>query len=626
MWLAETGAHRAISGSDGRFRLGGLRPGAWAITATDHARYAKAPTIVGLGVAEQVSDVELLIGAGPVIRGRVVDTTGAPAASVQVSASARGEDSEAGADAQGAFALEGLAPGDYVLTASSATYLPAGATRVPLGTRDVDGVVLTVQRAATLQGHVEPRQVCDIQQEPEDRPGAMLALAPSTTSGADGEFALGPVGDGTAKLTARCASGDQGQVEVKVAPGMPETILKVTPGGSIAGHVVDGEGKPVAGVSVMASNVASGEHTTIRNGMVTSGVQGLTDAAGAYQLVGLSPGPYRMSVLDRGKPLPLRGRPPAVELAASEHKTSVDLAIDRPTGVITGTVTGPDGKPLADAWVSAQQDLIAMLDGARGDADRTDRPVSRTLVVENREGSGGVPDATAPPALTDAQGHYEIRGLPHGTYTVIAEAQRGQLRARATEIKPDATVDLQALGVTALSGTVTGPAGPTGLFSIELEGPTRAQRSFTDGKFSFGRVDPGSYTVRVQSSDGNAERKVDVTPNQPATLDITLAANAVVIGKLVDASGKPLAGLPVVLTPDHGDGRLQVQISGPPPTSGPDGSFRLEHRAERCALMVMRPPRPFSRPGLALEPGKTLDLGAITVDTPPAGSGAPPRP
>jgi len=248
------------------------------------------------------------------------------------------------------------------------------------------------------------------------------------------------------------------------------------------------------------------------------------------------------------------------------------------------------------------------------------------MVVEDRDGPGGAPDSSFPPALTDAQGHYEIRGLPHGTYTVIAEAQRGQLRGRATGIKPDATVDLQALGVTTLSGTVTSPAGPTALFSVELEGPTRAQRSFTDGKFSFGRVDPGTYTVRVQSTDGNAEAKVTVTPNQPTTVDIALAANAVVIGRLVDTAGKPIAGQAVTLVPDSGDGHLQLQLEGPPPTTGPDGSFRLEHRAERCILIVMRPPRPFTMRGLQLEAGKTLDLKTITVDSPAAGSGSPPRP
>jgi hypothetical protein len=179
--------------------------------------------------------------------------------------------------------------------------------------------------------------------------------------------------------------------------------------------------------------------------------------------------------------------------------------------------------------------------------------------------------------------------------------------------------------VTSLSGTVTGPSGPAALFSVELDGPSRNQRSFTGGTFAFDHVDPGSYTVRVQSSDGTGEARVDVAPDPPARVAITLTASAVVIGRLVDPAGKPLAGQAVVLTPDRGDGRLQVQLDGPPPTTGPDGSFRLEHRAEPCALLVMRPPSPFTRRGLALVAGQTLDLGTITVDAPPAGSGAPPH-
>jgi hypothetical protein len=125
MLLAETGAHRVTSGGDGRFRLGGLRPGAWELSATDHARFSKTPTIIGLGVAEQVSDVELLIGAGPVIRGHVVDTTGAPATGVQIRAISRGEGTDGKADVAGAFTLEGLRPGDHTLIANADTCRPA---------------------------------------------------------------------------------------------------------------------------------------------------------------------------------------------------------------------------------------------------------------------------------------------------------------------------------------------------------------------------------------------------------------------------------------------------------------------------------------------------------------------
>jgi hypothetical protein len=622
--LAETGARRAMSGGDGRFRLAGLRPGAWELGATHQGRYARAETIIGLGIAEQVSDVELMIGKGPVIRGRVVDDSGAPAPDAAVRAFARGEGTSSKADAQGAFTLEALPPGDYLVTASADTYLPSSPARVTLADQDVDGVVVTVRRAARLKGHVEPRQECSIRVELDERREPLWMMSPGATTGPDGEFELGPLGNGPTTLVAQCTSGDQGQASVVVAPGMAPAIIQVAPGGSIAGRVVDGNGKPVAGIAVMASNTSGGERTTIVNGLITSGVQGLTDATGAYKIAGLPRGSYRLTVLDRGKPLRPRARPPRVELAANERKTGVDLAIDLPDGVISGTVTGPDGKPLADAWVSVHQDMLAMLESMRGDPGDEPRD-TRMMVLENREGAD-TPESSFPPALTDAAGRYQIRGLPRASYTVIAEAQRGQLRARATGIKPDATVDLKVQGLTSLAGTVTAAGGPVRLFSVELEGPSRTQRSFTDGSFLFSRVDPGSYTVRVQSSDGNGQARVEVKPGEAATIDIKLSSNAIVTGKLVDPAGNPIADQAIALIPDTGDGRLQVMLEGPPQTTRADGSFRPVHRAEKAILIVMRPPRPFTRRGLVLEAGKTLDLGTITVEVPEApgpGSGGP---
>src|SRR6185503_1458029 len=119
------------------------------------------------------------------------------------------------ADDKGAFALEGLRPGEYALTASGETYLPQGAARVALADKDVDNVTVVVKRAFTLKGHVEPRQVCDIQPESGDDERMLMRLVPGATTGPDGEFALGPVDDGATKLTARCPSGDQGTAELQ---------------------------------------------------------------------------------------------------------------------------------------------------------------------------------------------------------------------------------------------------------------------------------------------------------------------------------------------------------------------------------------------------------------------------
>jgi hypothetical protein len=106
---------------------------------------------------------------------------------------------------------------------------------------------------------------------------------------------------------------------------------------------------------------------------------------------------------------------------------------------------------------------------------------------------------------------------------------------------------------------------------------------------------------------------VTITTGQPATVEVTLSQNAVVTGKLVDPAGHPLADLPVVVIADAGDGHAKVQIDGPPLTSGPDGSFRIEAKAGKSMLLVMLQPKPFHQTGLLLEAGKVTDLGAVTV-------------
>src|SRR5262249_55894009 len=55
--LAEGGGLGAVAGPDGKFRLGGLRPGVYELGASAEGRHANSPTIVGVGVAEQLAGV-----------------------------------------------------------------------------------------------------------------------------------------------------------------------------------------------------------------------------------------------------------------------------------------------------------------------------------------------------------------------------------------------------------------------------------------------------------------------------------------------------------------------------------------------------------------------------------------
>jgi len=609
MGFGESAQHHVVAGPDGRFRITGLRPGAYELRALAGSRHSLRPTVVGLGVAEQVSDVEILVGRGPVVRGVATDESGAPAAGVDIS-SFGGDDAEATTDAKGAFALEGLSPGRYMVMGNGNGFVAAGATSVELADKDVEGVHVTVRRGVKLVGHVEPRQVCEVRLDFDDKtlgPREMPMLVSPVTTGPDGVFELPPASPLPYVLAARCPSGDQGSEPITLAAAMPEAVLHVAPGASIAGRVVDGSGKPLAAVTVMAAPRSGAERTVIVNGMVTSGAQVLTGADGKFELRGLSAASYHLGVLDRGKPLPMK-TDAVITLGATEHKTGVELAVERPDGVIRGTVVGADNQPIADAWVSVHQDLEDMIGGMGSGGG------SHMITVQSTDDGTGA-DNELPPALTDATGHFEIAGLARAPWTVVAEAQHGALRGRAPRTTPDATITVKAVGVTDLHGTVH---GATGVFTVELDGPTRAQRSFasTDGTFSFGRVDPGAYTVRVTSAAGNGEAQVQVVAGQSAAVDITLASNAVVTGTVVDPSGKPVAGAGVAVIPDSPDGHIRISLEGPPLMTNADGTFRVEAKAGPSALAVLTQPRPTIKRGLSLTAGQTLDAGTIKLDAP----------
>jgi protocatechuate 3,4-dioxygenase beta subunit len=623
MMFGEMSRRHALAGADGRFRITGLRPGSFELTASAPGRFSRAPTIVGLGVAEQITDVVILVAAGRAIRGFVRDEANAPAPGVEVGAMSGNRDVAADerSDAKGAFVIDGLSPGRYMVGAgASDTYVPGSHVAVDLGGKDADGVIVTVRHGARVKGHVEPRQVCDVRLDPDESAvGAdsmmLMMIAPVTTA-ADGEFSLGPIRDGAFILSAHCASGDRGKQTVAVTPALHDLVLPVSPGASIAGRVVDTAGKPVAGVTVSANPQTQGQTTIVVNGVVTSGAQVLTAANGGFEINGLDAGPYRLGVLDRGRPLPMKHGDAKFSLAATEHKTGVELVVDRPDGVLRGTVTGPDGKPLADAWVSVQQgfaDLAAAME--HGDTEQ-----QRTFVRDDSEGAEA---ATIAPVLTDAAGHFEISGLPRTSWTVVAEAQAGKLRGRAERVTPDATVAIQMLGVAELHGTVHVAGPPPPSFDVVVEGPGGTQQrtfAWTDGTFSFARVDAGTYQVHVMSSAGNGDATATIDA-QGGTVDITLSANAFVIGRITDATGKPLGGVAVTTVPDDGSPGLRIQLDAPPPQTAPDGTFRVESKAGTRIVVAMTQPRPTTKRGVVLEAGKTTDAGTLVVD-----AGSPTKP
>lgn len=447
MMLAEGGVHRAVTGSDGRFRITGLRPGAYELSARHDRKSSREPSLVGVGVADQVTDVELLIGARPVIRGVVVDDRGAPVPLLEVAAFGEGSTTRAGAD--GKFVLAGLRPGRYLITASGPDHVLDAGTPVTLANTDLDGVRVVVRRGVQIKGHVEPRQIAEVsidiaQLVDDEHPFGLIGEFPPIVTGPDGEFAFSPVSQSPFRVSARCPNGDRGEQEGSATPGMAEIVVRVAPAASIAGRVVDGEGKAVSGVTVAASSIGEAETATIVNGMVTTGFHGITGNAGAFEIVGLAAGTYRLSVLDGGRPMKLKTKSAPMQLAGAERKNGVELVVERPSGTIKGRVIGADGQPIADAWVSVHQDVDEMIAGTMS---RDDGPPDRPQLVSIKGGGDGVANNELPPVLTDPQGRFQVTGIPAGVWDVLAEAQAGTLRGHARKITPDATVEIQVAPV-----------------------------------------------------------------------------------------------------------------------------------------------------------------------------------
>src|SRR5262249_7804022 len=136
LMFGEAGGRHVIAAADGRFRFAGLAPGAYSLEATADTKRTKSPTLVGIGVAESVTDVRLVVGAGLAARGRVIDEAGAAVAGATVMSLGEARLPDATTDAAGAFTLTGLAPGRLVLIARGDGHVSAGMTTVELVDHD----------------------------------------------------------------------------------------------------------------------------------------------------------------------------------------------------------------------------------------------------------------------------------------------------------------------------------------------------------------------------------------------------------------------------------------------------------------------------------------------------------
>ena len=556
---------RVEAGADGRFAIDAVPPGAHAMGAEVPGQ---APKRVEFEVSatQRVVDVgDVRMETGLVIRGRVRTPDGAPIANAVVQGhgvrSGTGRSPMARTDTDGRFAMGGLEPLTYRLFASAPGFSRADATVEP----GSDPIELVLDRAGRISGKVV-----------DERGGAVESFrviarpvddaSPSAFDqfeSADGRFTLESVSPGAYAVTVEAPEHAPTIVSAKVTAAAPADIgtVKLSPGATVRGTVVDTGGAFVAGARVTLRKTAR-ERSTMTFG---SEPEILTDRSGAFEAKGVAAGSFEVTA---SHPDYARSLPALVLVDASEPPPSLRLVLS-PGGRIEGSYRRRDGAPVPGAFVVATP-------------------------IREESWSGG----PLVPVRTD--GSFTIEHVPAGHVRVTTMTNAGRMyrsaQARELDVRDGETAALDIVNrEIALSGRVTRSGGPVASLRLEAHtgdsttmfsgqglpmppAPGGAERmnavTREDGTFEMLVDEPGTLRMTVWSADQRFRfpaRTIDVPDADTFAVELSFdgaPVSGVVVDKDTDAP-VPYARV----TASSREPRKNVGAQG---DAGPDGRFQLE--------------------------------------------------
>ncbi len=633
-----------VTDENGNFTLASLAPGALGVTASGGGYSTVSPTIVEVGIGEQVDGVRVVVEKGLSISGRVVEkgtTKGIPGIRVGVFSIAS---SQAGmardpSGEDGSFLIQGLRPASYMAFAIGDEVMPEVGKNVELVDKDVKDVLVEMSTGVTITGFVQPPGVANVAIEPTMVGlGNLFEVAKSVLvrgeSDETGAFTLKHAPAGTFKLTAETEDGRAGEVPIVIANvDMTGVIVKLEERASIAGRVVDSTGAIVNDVEVHASpkrDKSEGNFNFSINGR-GGGSSARTRKDGTFLIVGLDAGKHELRVTDgRGRVAwanpPNKDKPNApieMDVKAAAKITGVTLTVETRDGTIRGTVVMPDGTPAADTWITITKDRPRPKDDKKPDREDIDYDEMRA------QWSGGYA-----PVITNADGRFSIEKLRRGTYKVVGENAKGSARGEKEGVKTGETIRLELGRLGTLAGKVTVNGEPVSPYDIDCDPVVRDtfrshEKRVTDktGVYTLERLPPAEYACTVIADAGKATEKVTV-PAGDAKLDIALVPWATVTGTVVSVlSGEPVAGVKLFAGPEGGGGddrqALTDLLGGKGPTSDARGAFVVQRVAPGPNTLMVMPAtggfQPLAKQTFDAKPGQKLDLGAIKIVPPRSG-------
>ncbi|MFO7976683.1 MAG: carboxypeptidase-like regulatory domain-containing protein [Candidatus Hydrogenedentota bacterium] len=514
-YTADTGATRATADDDGRFRIVGLRPGAYRVSALlEHYNEA-----VLEGIQAGASDVSLVLEPLSAIEGRVLDgRVDQPLAKFNVvwlhpppgddthwQNILRGETAQWMRinDPEGYYRIEDIRSDvKFAVAVSAEGFEPAYATVPPVQpgqTAHAPEIVLLPE--AVLLGRVvcaqrQPIAGADIFLGTEAR-GRTLAR-----SDPDGCFIIDRLSPGPITLTAAHSDYLSGTAEAMLSQG-DETEVEIVlgSGGSIQGTVLDGT-TPLSGQKIVALRL---EPPRVRK-------ESVTDEAGIYTIRGVDPGEIEV----------------IAKLVPAARPDSRPVRLQKKVVVEKGRVTIVDFQ-LADA-ASAIEGLVTL----RG------KPVATAAIKGYVAGESGDVFFNASAAI---DGTYFIDNLPAGDawVQVVLTLEDGRERRKnvSVHIPVGQTVrlDTDFMASAGVYGTVDGLAPNERGEVMALMGPYDFNPAQIDidelkqieiarspispnGEYTLLGLEPGTYTIIAVAFDPHeAGRPALHTTTQNVTLE-----------------------------------------------------------------------------------------------------------
>ena len=443
------------------------------------------------------------------------------------------------------FCLTGVVLASAVLSAQVPVSTPAGAPPAPppsglivgraidaLTNRPLANVIVAITGGAAV-----PREMTVI--------GAQAGPPRRVVTNDDGRFVFVALSDGLYTINATApgylpaAYGQQrpqsAAQQIALGRGQPlgDVTVRLWKECTIAGTITDEAGDPVvdATVSVLRRSETTGRWPT------TTYASSRTDDRGAYRISGLQPGRFFVVV--------------------SASVTSVPASI------------APLAQAQAQMAASASEMSELQMTGLRG--PNAGLQVGDNLVQLSASNSMSLPPIAA------------ANGTLVGYRTTFFPGATTSVRATPVFLSPGeerAGVDIQMrpLAMTQVSGTLFGPDGPAGNFTVRLvptevdavggsEGPFDVAVATTNasGQFMFAGVPPGAFVLRASRQNQDPNFQIAARPGQPSPPEPRPALWAEMP---VAVGDQPVMGVNLTLRPTPAiRGRIEFEGTAPRPST-----------------------------------------------------------